>query len=655
MILPYHEVGEERRPPITPQLAFRVAVLGGLALILFAIVFFRLWYLQVLSGDQYVQQAQSNRVRNVDIPAPRGQIVDRNGNPIVASRAAYAVQVVPSQLPGDPAVLRRVYDRLGGVLQMSPAGIRATVERHRRALPYANVTLKTDAGQAVLDYIKERQNLFGAGVAVTTIFLREYPEKELAAQLLGTVGEIDPVELRLARYRGVRQGTIVGKGGVEWSYDRYLRGRDGAQRLQVNSAGTLAQNVPQLAPIPPVAGHELKLTLDLGLQRAAQKALANGISLAQGNGHPADAGAFVAMDPTSGQVLAMGSAPSFDPNVFAKPISQARYGALNSQANGAPLYDRAIAGLYPTGSTFKPITAMAALQSGLITPDTPLASPGCITIGSAGQQFCSSGKADYGTLSLRDALRVSSDVFFYQLGEYANAQPGQVIQAWARRLGLGHTTGIDLPGEYPGLIPDREWRAKVDREELACRARRHVPSCGIADGRPWTVGDNVNLSVGQGDVQATPLQMAVAYSAIANGGSVVHPHLGLEIDDSQGRLIQTIDPGASRHVHFNTSNQQAILDGLHAATSQSGGTSADVFAGFPRPVYGKTGTAQRSGQDDQSWFVCYSPAPRPIVVAVTVEKGGFGAQAAAPAARQILNDWYFGKLGPVQAGSSKTR
>jgi penicillin-binding protein 2 len=256
---------------------------------------------------------------------------------------------------------------------------------------------------------------------------------------------------------------------------------------------------------------------------------------------------------------------------------------------------------------------------------------------------------------MREALQVSSDVFYYQLGDFLNPLPGEPLQTWQRKLGLGHTTGIDLPGEFSGLIPDRAWRAKVDQEEIDCERRKHVASCGISDKRPWTVGDNVNLAVGQGDLQATPLQMAVAYAAIVNGGDVVKPHLGLEVDDSVGRLIQRIDPPPSRHVDVNPVYRQTIMDGLLAATSQPGGTSYDVFQNFPRPVYGKTGTAQRGVSDDQSWFVCYSPGPRPIVVAVTIEKGGFGAEAAAPAARQILSQWYFNKRGALIAGHSRTR
>jgi penicillin-binding protein 2 len=502
----------------------------------------------------------------------------------------------------------------------------------------------------VLNYLAERQQLFPA-VTEDQIYLRQYPLTDVGAQLVGTVGQVNPVELKDSRFRGVTQGTVVGQGGIEWTYDRYLRGRDGAKRVEIDSLGNFKA---QLAATPPVPGRELKLSVDLGLQKAGQQALLSGIGLAQNNGHAADAGAFVAMDPTNGQVLALGSVPTFDPNAFAKPISIPKYNAI-AHAPGAPLVDRAIQGAYPTGSTMKPITSVAALQSGAVTPDTVLQDNGCIGIGAANQQFCNTGKTAHGSLAMREALQVSSDVFYYQLGAFMNPLPGEPLQTWQRKLGLGHTTGIDLPGEFNGLIPDSAWRARIDQKEIDCEHARHVVSCGYSDKRPWTVGDNVNLAVGQGDLQATPLQMAVAYSAIVNGGDVVKPHLGLEVDDSVGRLIQRIDPPPSRHVDINPVYRQTIMDGLLAATSQPGGTSYDVFQNFPRPVYGKTGTAQRGLQDDQSWFVCYSPGPRPIVVAVTIEKGGFGAEAAAPAARQILSQWYFSKRGALIAGHSRTR
>jgi penicillin-binding protein 2 len=635
-----------RRPAITPQLALRVAIFGGVALVLFAIVFFRLWYLQVLSGDEYVSQANDNRVREVRIQAPRGDIVDREGRVLVTNRQATVVQVVPGELPSDHAERKALYARLAQVLRMKPQTVQRIVVEQRALLPYANVTIKTDAPRSVLNYLQERKRDF-PGVAVTDKYLRRYPHEELAAQLIGTVGEISPEELERKRYKGVKQGTVIGKGGIEWQYDRYLRGRDGAQLLQVDSMGGYKGELRRRQPVP---GQQLKLSLDLSLQEVGQQAIATA-----GGGRP---GAFVAMDPRNGEVMAMGSYPSFDPALFAKPISQETYEELQSEENGAPLYNRAIAGLYPTGSTFKPITALAALDAGIITPSTPIDDPGCLTVGTT--EFCSPGDVGHGTVALPQALKVSSDVYFYVLGRDLNPVDGQPLQKMAKRLGVGVQTGIDLPGEVDGLVPDREWREEVGREEARCRKREKVSSCGISDMRPWSTGDNVNLSVGQGDLQATPLQMAVAYATIANDGKVVRPHLGLDVEDAQGRLVQEIEPPAARSVEIADSARDAILQGLHASASEPGGTSADVFAGWPQdryPVYGKTGTAERGGgRPDQSWYVAFVNDPaRPLVVAVTIEGGGWGATSAAPAARQILSQWFLGRRGQFVRGESHTQ
>jgi penicillin-binding protein 2 len=399
-------------------------------------------------------------------------------------------------------------------------------------------------------------------------------------------------------------------------------------------------------------GRQLQLSLDLGVQRAAQDAMARA-----GHGLP---GAFVAMDPTTGEVLALGSYPSFDPSILSRPITQTAYDREFGPSAGSPAYNRAIGGYYPTGSTFKPITAMAALTHGVITPDTPINDPGCLGVGLANQQFCNAGHVANGTLSLRRALQVSSDVFFYTLGRDLNGLPRQPLQTWAHELGLGRRTGIDLPGEIQGLIPDRRWRDQINKKEIAWEKRTHNTCCRYSDKRSWTIGDNVNLAVGQGDLQATPLQMATVYSTIANGGRVPRPHLGLRVQDSSGRLVQNLNPGSSRHVSIDPAYRSAIMDGLHAAASQPGGTSYDVWNGWDQnrfPIYGKTGTAQRNGQQDQSWYVAYSydgsPDHKPIVVAVTVEKGGFGAMAAAPAARLIISKW-FGVKGKFVQGTSRT-
>ena len=672
----------ERRPPITPQLALRVAILGVIAFALFGIVFFRLWFLQVLSGDQYLQQARDNRVREVRVEAPRGSIVDRNGQPLVENRVATVVQLDPESLPAAerdaaatwgqqvtarsrrpkgkkgpliaipaPATahLAERFMSLARVLNMSPKTIQERVVQSLATLPYANVTVKVDVDVPRRNYLVEHPEGF-PGIGVERKFLRRYPHHSLAAQLVGSIGEIDDSELKLKRFKGVKQGTVIGQGGLERAYDQYLRGVDGSTKITIDALGRPKGAAPGHDP---VSGRSVRTTLDFDLQQTGEKYLAQTIN--QGTG---TAGGFVALDPRDGSVLALGSYPTVNPSILSKPFSQATADRLFGDSGGAPLFNRAIGGSYPTGSTFKPITALAAMSTGVVSPGDVIDDHGCIKIGTAGQEACNAGKQALGAVNMTSALSKSSDVYFYTMGQRLNALAGQPLQKWARRLGLGHRTGVDTPGEFGGTVPDRAWRDRLNRAEATCRKKQHRP-CGIADGtdRPWSEGDEVNLAVGQGDLQATPLQMAVAYSTLANGNHRVRPHLGAAVEDSGGRLLQRIEPGAAQHVTIDPAVRQTILDGLHQATTD--GTSADVWKGWNQsryPVFGKTGTAQRNNRpNDQSWYVCFVNDPvHPIVVAVTVEDGGWGAEAAAPIARSIVSKWYRQPIKFI-AGQSHTR
>ncbi|MHB8656467.1 MAG: penicillin-binding protein 2 [Solirubrobacteraceae bacterium] len=669
------QLPEDRRPPLTPQLALRVAVIGSCALAMFAIIFFRLWFLQVLSGDAYAHQAQVNRVRDISVPAPRGAILDRSGNILVDSRAAIAVQLSVPDLPRNPGARAREFKRLAFVLGVSnrPAScavsgagvlrlarIPCEVAQQQAALPYANVTLKTDVAPQVHFYLAERSDQF-PGVSVEQVYLRAYPLSDTAAQLFGTVGPITKAEVTAARYRGVSQNAIVGQAGLEYEYDHFLRGIDGAEKVQVDALGSFKGYLPGRLP---VAGHNLKLSVDLKLQQVGQQALQQSIDA----NPPANGGAFVAMNPQDGEIYAMGSLPAFDPSVFTRPISNAKYDQLFGAGSGDPQFNRAIQSAGPDGSTFKPITATAALQSGAWSVDEAFDDTG---------QFCegtlcrhNAGHAAYGVITLVDAIKFSSDVFFYNLGALINsaATNGGALQKWASLYGIGRPTGVDLPGESSGNLPSPKWRDHVNQLEAQCDNAtgpfmghpKHAPGgCGIADGtnRPWSVGDNVNLAVGQGDVQVTPLQLATAYATIANGGTVVRPHVGLEVDAADGTVLQKIEPPPARHIPINPAYLETIRAGLRAAASQPGGTSADVFSSFPEAVYGKTGTAQYNGQQDYAWYACFVPSSAtstPIVIVVTVAQGGFGAAAAAPVARQMLSQWFFGKKGQYVAGTSTT-
>ena len=645
--------------PVSPQMALRVAIIGGLAMVLFGVIFFRLWYLQILSGEQYVQQAAVNRVRDLPIPAPRGQITDRNGQVLVSSRVTNAVQIVPSALPPEGAPRLHLYAKLGRLLGMTPRHVQALVIRGRTELPYAPVTIKTAAGPGVLTVLGEQANQF-PGVVQTPVSIRDYPYGEMAAQVLGYVGSVSPDQLKLKPFHGVEQGTIVGQEGLEYYYDRYLRGKAGVERVEVNANGYPVPS--RLAPTLPQAGHSLQVTLDMGLQKESEKALLEGIDNARAGGKPAVAGAFVAMDPRNGEILALGSYPSFNPNRFVKPMTEHEYEQLEGSGGAAgPLTDRAVNGTYPTGSTFKPITAMAALEGGVITPEEGLGAGQCIYVST--EPFCNAGKAEYGAVGLVDALKVSSDTYFFEVGERANSF-GDVIQNKAHQLGIGQDTGIDLPSEFEGVVPDAAWRRHENQLQIACEHEHPKGGCGIvSEVRPWSVGDDMHLAVGQGDLLTDPLQMAVAYSTLANAymnegnGEVVTPHLGKQIDESGGGLLQTLSFPPQRHVHLNPADLDLVMQGIHEAASQEGGTSADVWTGWDQsahPVYGKTGTAQHEGKEDQSWYMCYLGDPkRPIVIAVTVEQGGFGAETAAPIARLMASEWFGAPLKFV-AGTSKT-
>ncbi len=612
--------GDELGPQMSNRLALRIAIFGGVALALFAVLFFRLWFLQVLNGDKYLAEAKNNRTREFRVSAPRGEILDRNGKIIVANRVSLALQVNPNKLPGEPRQRRAELAQLAKLTHGSLPHLRKTMHEQLKLAPSAPVTLRRDVGSYLVFYLQENQDRF-PGVTVQRVFVRRYPHGTLAAHILGNVGEVSEEQLKERRYRGLQPGDEVGQDGVEDTYDSFLRGRPGLTRIQVDAFGQPTRN-GQLLSQPPVPGDNLKLSIDSDVQGAGEAALA-------ARGLP---GGFVTMDVHTGEILGLGSFPSFEPSVFTHPLTQAQVNALYRDPVAAPLTDRAIAGLYPTGSTFKLITALAGLESGVFTPQTVISDGGSLTVG--GQSFQNAGGASYGSLTLVPALQVSSDVFFYTLG--LDMWDTGALQRWGHMLGIGRPTGLDLPGAAEGLLPSQHWRNQLYKE-------------GETE-RPWSAGDNIQLATGQGDLQTNPLQMAIAYSTLANGGTVVTPHVGLQVDDAAGRVLREFEPKPRRHVKFKAESRDAILEGLHEAAQAPGGTSYAVFGSFPIPVAGKTGTAQRVGHADQSWYIVLAPYPNPrIVTAVTIEEGGFGAESAAPAALQIL-EAYFGKHSSGESG-----
>src|SRR5215208_787548 len=623
----YRRTPESEPERRTSPLALRISILTGLAVAIFAVLFLRLWYVQILSGDKYRTEANDNRIREVRVQAPRGDILDRNGKVLVANRTELAVEVSPEDLPASGPDRSRELHQLSTVTGMSMKEIRETLQDGDRAAAGGPVILKKGLGVDKVYYLRENQPSF-PGVSVERVFTREYRQGLIAAHLFGNVGEVTGEQLQEPRYTGLHQGDQVGQSGIEYEYDRYLRGKPGTDRVQVDALGRPTQ---QLRSKPAQPGDDVRLTIDSGLQGYAEEAL-------DSFGLP---GAFVAMNAQNGEILAMGSAPSFDPSIFTHAISQREYHALTSRQTDAPLADRAIQGLYPTGSTFKPITATAALEHHLISPNAIFNDTGSLKL-DANLTLHNAGDAINGPINMSDALKVSSDIYFYHLGLRAKASKGHgMIQDWARKYGLGAKTGIDLPAEVDGLIPTPAWRNRLYAEKLT--------------DRPWSAGDNVNLAVGQGDLEADPLQMAVAYAALGNGGTVVTPHIGDDVESVTGKVLEEIQPAPRRHLDLSQTVRDTIITGLTRAAMEQDGTSYPVFGRFPFAVAGKTGTAERPNQPDQSWYIVLAPAKDPqIVVAVTIERGGFGVDTAAPVAARILEHYFKLPITPP-AGTAKTQ
>jgi penicillin-binding protein 2 len=613
---------DERGPEMTNRLAVRVALFGAIALALFVVLFLRLWFLQILNGSEYLAEARNNRTREFRVSAPRGSILDSNGKVLVDNRTSLALQIDPNKLPPERKRRRAELAELADLTHSTPHHVRKLIHEGVVTSPGAPVTLRKDVGHYLVYYMQENQHLF-PGVTVQRVFVRNYPHGTLAAHVLGQVGEINEEQLKEPQYKGLEPGDEIGQDGVEATYDKYLRGKPGLTKIQVDAFGQPTPN-GQLLSQPPVPGDNLKLSVNKSVQEAAEAAMASsGLR-----------GGFITMDVHSGEIIAIGSYPTYEPAVFTKPMTQAQVNELYRDEILAPLTDRAIAGLYPTGSTFKPITAISALESGNLTPEEVISDPGRIIVGE--QEFTNAGEAANGSVSLVSALEVSSDVFFYTLG--LRMWDTGDLQHWAHELGIGRPTGIDLPGATEGLLPSQHWRDQLYKE-------------GETD-RPWSAGDNVQLATGQGDLQTNPLQMAIAYAAIGNGGTVVTPHVGLQIDDAAGRVLKEFDPKPQRHVRMDAAYREDILEGLHDAAQGGGGTSCPVFCNFPIPVAGKTGTAQRPPYPDQSWYGVLAPYPDPqYITFVTMEEGGFGVEAAAPAARKILEALFAEELAEGSSSS----
>ena len=619
---------------VTPQAAIRIAILGVVAVTIFCALFFRLWALQVISGERYLEVAKNNQVRTFRAPAPRGSILDRNGVVLVSNKPGTAVQLWPAAFDqATPERQQFVLHSLSKLLTIPYSEIRADLLARKDDL-LTPITIKENVQEDKINYLLEHQNDF-PGVQINQTYQRHYDQGGIAAQTLGYVNEISQQQLDDRQGKGYAAGDRIGQTGVEATYDTYLRGLPGIGRVYVDALGrvTSAREFQQL----PEAGDNVRLTIDAGLQKTAEDALAYGIRLAHEDGQwAADGGALVAMNPNTGEILALASNPTFDPSVYTGRVDKKDLEQLADQSANHPTLDRATAGLYPPGSTFKPVTALAALETGLLSPDEPIQCTPKEVVD--GQTFTNWDPYVNTPMTLTTALAASCDTYFYQVALRFYERTDSPLQRWARSMGFGARTGIDIGPEEPGRIPTPAWRRHYFKTEID---------------KIWTSGDSVQLGIGQGDVLVTPLQMTRFYAMLANGGKLVEPHVVQSVEEpaTPGQppvVLRPYSPKPAKDVGLNPNNIRVVQEGLYDATHANYGTSTGIFGSFPTTIVGKTGTAEKyvslpgyQGLQDQAWWCGYGPYEKPtLAVCAMIENGGHGGVVAAPVALQVFQKFF---------------
>ncbi len=594
----------------------RLPYLIVLVVLTFALFALRLFQLQILHGEELEGIAQGNAVRLVRLEAPRGDILDREGRVLATARPAFGVNVMPSDLRAP----ERTFAALGMLIGAEPSKLGEKVGSPRGRRRFQAVRL---AGDLSFDHRARLEAHLYALPGVTTDVRprRHYVEGEFASHLLGTIGEIRRGQLKRREFAGYRSGEVIGQTGVEKRFEADLRGRAGGRNVVVDVAGRVVALLDEREPEP---GGSITLTIDLDLQRVAEAGFLPDVL-----GGPARMGALVALDPRNGDVLALVSKPGFDPNAFAGGIDRATWKRLTSD-EWRPIQNRAISGQYPPGSAYKPVVAAAALMDGLVTPETTKFCPGYFRFGR--RTYRCWRRAGHGTVDLLDALRMSCDVYFYELGRDLGIDR---IADFARAFGLGQRTGIDLPNEKSGLIPTKKWK------------ERRL-------GEAWMGGETISAAIGQGFNLVTPIQLAVAYAALANGGVLVKPRTVLRRETHDG-VVEAGTPKPLGRLPVAPEHLEVIRAGLEAVVAEPRGTGGRARVPGVR-VAGKTGTSQvvrmKQTEDleedeipikfrDHAWFVAFAPVEAPeIVVSVLVEHGGHGGSAAAPIAQRVLARYF---------------
>lgn len=582
----------------------RLHTLLVVCLVLFAVLLGRMVYLQLWRGDYYAKQSDGNRLRQSRILAPRGIIYDSEGKELVNNLPGYAV-VLQKQSSYKPETLQR----LSNLLQMPVEEINAKIKASENF--YEPIMLKNNLDQQMVTKIEE-QRRYMPEVMLSVQPIRNYPYHELAVHALGYVGEVSSYEIEQGLFKNISQGSLVGKGGLEKSYDKYLRGEDGAFMEEVDVAGNVVKHYDSVQPVP---GKNLKLTIDYELQKELETFTDKHLAFLRSSGIApgARAAAVVAIDPRNGAVRAMVSRPVYDPNWFVHGISSKNWNSINNDPN-YPMNNKVISGEYPPGSTFKIVTGSAAFELKKVGLNEPIFDGGfhpmVPTMGNAGGEVL-------GWLTFIKALAMSDNVYFYELGYRVGIDN---IEKYAHIFGFGERTGIDLEGESKGLVASKKVKREIWDED-------------------WRLGDTFNAAIGQGFNLTTPIQLSVMLSIVANGGTKYQPYLVDSIINSDGSFFEKPKRAEGKHIDVSQQTIDYIRMGM-SATTQEGGT-ASYFAGLPKPIAGKTGTAENSHGRDHGLFVAYGPVDDPeLVVVCIVEQGGFGSVAAGPIVYKAFEEFF---------------
>lgn len=582
----------------------RLHTLLVVCLVLFAVLLGRMVYLQLWRGDYYAKQSDGNRLRQSRILAPRGIIYDSEGKELVNNLPGYAV-VLQKQSSYKPETLQR----LSNLLQMPVEEINAKIKASENF--YEPIMLKNNLDQQMVTKIEE-QRRYMPEVMLSVQPIRNYPYHELAVHALGYVGEVSAYEIEQGLFKNISQGSLVGKGGLEKTYDKYLRGEDGAFMEEVDVAGNVVKHYDSVQPVP---GKNLKLTIDYELQKELEAFTDKHLAFLRSSGIApgARAAAVVAIDPRNGAVRAMVSRPGYDPNWFVHGISSKNWNSINNDPN-YPMNNKVITGEYPPGSTFKIVTGSAAFELKKVGLNEPIFDGGfhpmVPTMGNAGGEVL-------GWLTFIKALAMSDNVYFYELGYRVGIDN---IEKYAHIFGFGERTGIDLEGESKGLVASKKVKREIWDED-------------------WRLGDTFNAAIGQGFNLTTPIQLSVMLSIVANGGTKYQPYLVDSIINSDGSLFEKPKRAEGKHIDVSQQTIDYIRMGM-SATTQEGGT-ASYFAGLPKPIAGKTGTAENSHGRDHGLFVAYGPVDDPeLVVVCIVEQGGFGSVAAGPIVYKAFEEFF---------------